>query len=95
MSLIGIAENMGVTTGALDELIGGSVPVGVATRLGATTLSLQEFVDGGSSVGLAERIGCTLRAVEDLRKAIGREGAIGVLIGLCISSRAHLKHLPE
>jgi len=86
MSLIGIASKAGVTTDALVHLIGGTVTVGVAGRLNTTSKSLQTFVDGGTSIGLAGHIGCTSATLQELRNAIGPEGAIGFLIGLCIAT---------
>lgn len=86
LSLTGIAAQMGTTTSSLEELLTGAVPVGVAARLGTTTSSLQDFLNGGTSIGLAARIGTTSSAVQDLRNVIGDQGAIGLLIGLCISA---------
>lgn len=81
MSLIGLAGQCGISSSALKELMNGSVPVG-ATRLGVTRNSLQEFVDGGTSIGLAGYMGVTASGLQELRNHIGREGAIGLLIGL-------------
>jgi hypothetical protein len=84
MSLIGISGAMGVTSESLNELLNGRVTPGVGGRLGATSGSLQEFLVGGTSIGLAGHIGCTSTTLQDLRNLIGDEGAIGLLIGLCI-----------
>jgi hypothetical protein len=81
MSLIGISGAMGVTSESLNELLNGRVTPGVG---GATSGSLQEFLVGGTSIGLAGHIGCTSATLQDLRNLIGDEGAIGLLIGLCI-----------
>jgi hypothetical protein len=85
MSLIGLAAQAGVTSSAVAELISGKVPVGIAMRLGVTSSSLQDFVNGGTSIGLAASIGCTSSSLQELRDNIGAEGAIGFIIGLCIS----------
>lgn len=82
MSLVGLASRCGTTSDSLKRLINGDVPVGIASRIGATSSSLQTFVDGGTSVGLASRLGITSSSLQELRNAIGREGAIGLLIGL-------------
>jgi hypothetical protein len=71
----------------LVKLIRGRVPVGIAAQLGATSSSLQDFVNGGTSIGLASRMGCTSANLQQLRNAIGDQGAIGLLIGLCIGAR--------
>ena len=86
MSLIGIASKCGVTSSALQSLIAGKVTVGFVGRLHTTTSSLQTFIDGGTSIGLAARIGCTSSALQELRNCIGQEGAIGLIIGLCVNS---------
>ena len=88
MSLLGISNAMGVTPSSLTELLGGRAPVSVRGRLGTLSGSLQEFLDGGTSSGLAGRIGCTSAALQELRNVIGDTGAIGLLIGLCITSRS-------
>ena len=78
-----VANRMGVTSTAVQELISGKVPMAVASRLKVPTASLQKFVDGGTSVGLGHVIGCTQAQLQGLRNAIGPKGAIGLLIGLC------------
>jgi hypothetical protein len=83
MSFAVIANRMGVTSTAVQELISGKVPMAVSSRLKITTSSLQKFVDGGTSIGLAKLIGCTAANLQELRNAIGRKGAIGLLIALC------------
>lgn len=82
MSLTSMASKCGVTTTTLEELIKGRVGTSVGGRLGATSSSLQTFVDGGTSTGLSGKLGITSSTLQDLRKAIGKEGAIGLLIGL-------------
>jgi len=86
MSLLGISAKMGVTTSSLQKLIGGKVPIGIASKLGVTSSSLRTFIDGGTSIGLASKIGCTSSTLQELRDAIGKEGAIRLLIGLCIQA---------
>jgi hypothetical protein len=83
MSFDVIANRMGITSAAVQELMSGKVPMAVASRLKITAASLQKFVDGETSIGLARLIGCSSANLQDLRTAIGRKGAIGLLIGLC------------
>jgi hypothetical protein len=82
MSLIGVAGKCGVMTTSLEQLMAGSVSIGVGARLGVMTSSLQEFVNGGTSIGLAMLMGTTSANLQILRRSIGKEGAIGLLIGL-------------
>jgi hypothetical protein len=82
MSFTTLGTKCGVTSTTLDELIKGRVSTSVGSRIGATSSSLQTFVDGGPSTGLAQRMGITSTSLQELRKAIGKEGAIGLLIGL-------------
>jgi hypothetical protein len=82
VSLIGMASHCGVTSNTLIELVRGKVGIGVGARLNCLSSSLQEFVDGGTSIGLASRLGIMSSSLQELRNAIGKEGAIGLLIGL-------------
>lgn len=82
MALYGVSAKCGVSNDALHKLIAGVVTPGVAMRLDTTSSSLQTFINGGTSVGLAMRMGTTSANVAELRMKIGREGAIGLLIGL-------------
>ena len=84
MNFIVIATRMGVTSTVVRELVSGKVPMALAIRLKIRTASLQKFVDGGTSPGLARLMGCTAANLQELRIAIGRQGAIGLLIGICI-----------
>ena len=83
MSSVGISSRIGITPAALQDLVKGTVPIGIASRLGTTPAALQDFVNGGTSSALADALGTTPQALQALRKEIGPQGAIGVLIGLC------------
>ena len=95
MQVLDLASRLGITDMALDRLLQGDVPVTLAARLDTTQASLQAFVDGSAEVGIAAELGCSPRAVQRLRDEIGREGAIGVLIGLCASKRLHEEASPR
>jgi len=84
MSLTGLASKCGTTTTTVESLIKGVVGVGIASQLNVTTSSLQAFVNGGTSVGLASEMGITSSTLQELRNKIGREGAIGLIIGLAV-----------
>lgn len=77
---------MDVTTSTLEDLIKGKVRIGISNRLGCTTSTLQQFVNGGTSLALARKIGCTSSTLQQLRRVIGMDGAVGLLIGLCIEN---------
>ncbi|MBZ5559442.1 MAG: hypothetical protein LAO77_19395 [Acidobacteriia bacterium] len=82
---VGIARQIGLSPVAFQRLVGGDVPETVAEKVGASTaLALQRFVDGDTSIAIAERLKCSEVAVQKLRDAIGRQGAIGLIIGLCV-----------
>ena len=80
-----IARKIGLSVESYRQLLNGEVPESVARRFGSTREALQEFVDGGTSLRLAQYYGCREDEFRDLRRAIGREGAVGLLIGLCLS----------
>jgi hypothetical protein len=82
MEVLDLASRLGISETALDRLMHGDVPITLADRLDTTQPSLQAFVDGSAEVGVAAHLGCSPRAAQRLRDEIGREGAIGVLIGL-------------
>ena len=84
MSIVGLASKCSVTSVALEALIAGKVGVGIASSLGVTSSSLQTFVNGGTSIGLAGKMGITSTTLRDLRNAIGKDGAIGLIIGLMV-----------
>lgn len=84
MNAIGIAEQIGITPLAFERLVRGDVPQVVAQMIGDSTAhALQRFVEGDTSVAVAARLNCSAAAVQELRDALGRQGAIGLLIGLC------------
>ena len=83
MSLTGIAARAGVTTSNLQQLIAhGSATAGFAGRLGVTTSNVNDFINGSASAGIANALGTTTSSAQELRNLIGREGAIGLVIGL-------------
>jgi hypothetical protein len=84
MNAIGIAELLGMTPVAFERLVRGEVPEVVANKIGDSTAeALQRFVEGETSVAVAVRLNCSEAALQELRDALGRQGAIGLLIGLC------------
>jgi hypothetical protein len=79
------AKQVGINEVAFERLIRGDVPDAVAHRIGGTNAeALQQFVNGGTSTGLATRLKCSEAGIQKLRDAIGKQGAIGLLLGLCV-----------
>jgi hypothetical protein len=78
-------EQVGINSVAFERLVRGEVPDAVARKIGGTNVEgLQRFVDGGTSVGVAKRLRCSEAGIQMLRDAIGKDGAIGLLLGLCV-----------
>jgi hypothetical protein len=88
MSLLGVASSAGIMTNALNSLIAGKVTIGVAGRLNTLSSSLQSFIDGQATIGVAALLETTTFTAQELRNRIGKEGAIGLLIGLCINRKS-------
>ena len=58
---------------------------GIANRLGISSATLQNyFVDGESTPGIGYLFGVSTSTIQELRNLIGREGAIGLLIGMLL-----------
>lgn len=84
MSLLGVSSSMGTTQSALNELIStGKVRSSISSKLGTTSSSIENFINGKASAGIASALGTTTSTAQELRNVIGREGAIGLIIGLC------------
>lgn len=83
MSLTGIAARVGTTTSNIQRLISnGTGSAGLAGRIGMTTSTITNFVNGTASAGVANALGTTTSNAQELRNLIGRDGAIGLIIGL-------------
>ena len=87
MSLTTIAEAMGVPLHALEELLDGQATDAIAARLRTGSALVQEFIDGKASSGVAAAVGAPPSFVQDLRERLGRDGAIGLLVGLCLARK--------
>jgi len=83
MSLIGVAVKAGTLSTNLEKLIrSGQGSSGLAARIGTTSSNLTAFVNGTASPGIAHALGTTTSNAQVLRNMIGKEGAIGLIIGL-------------
>ena len=83
MSFAGIAATAGTTIPGIEELLRhGSGSPGLAATIGTTPASITSFINGQVSADIAAALGATPGAAQELRHRIGREGAIGLVIGL-------------
>jgi hypothetical protein len=90
MSLIGIASQSGTTSANLAKLISrGEGSPGLASRLGTTSANITAFVSGRASPAIAYALGTTTANAQLLRNSIGRDGAIGLIIGLACGRHRH------
>ena len=82
-----IAQRAGVSLIDIEDLVQGTVTDKVAERLGVPMLALQEFVSHGQvGAKVANGLGMSMAAAEELVQSIGREGAIGLVLGLLLGS---------
>jgi hypothetical protein len=87
MSLMEITARTGVPVADVESLIGGTVSTSVADCLGVPLLSLEDFLlRGFASDSVAHRLGISMSAAEELARTVGRDGIIGVIIGLMLST---------
>jgi hypothetical protein len=83
MSYVGIARLAGTTSPNIEAFLRSGVgSPGLARSVGSTSQRITEFVDGTASPGIARALGTTTANAQILRDAIGRNGAIGLIIGL-------------
>lgn len=83
MSYVGIAAKAGTISSNIEKLISrGEGSPGLAGRIGTTSSNITAFVNGRASPGIAVALGTTMSNAQVLRDAIGKEGAIGLIIGL-------------
>lgn len=81
MSLFGVASSMGVVQSELEKLLAGQAGVGVAKKLGVSRMDLQRFIAG--EVSMAYALGMLQPQAQELRDRVEREGAVGVIVGIC------------
>lgn len=85
MSHLGIAAAMGVPAASVAKLLNGEVTPHVSAKVGTMSLSVQAFINGEVKPGMAQALGTNVVAAQELRSALDRKGAIGVVIGLAIA----------
>lgn len=83
------ADRARLTPAELNALLEGRVGANVANRLGATIADVQAFIAGTESAHMADRLGLpNMASAMELGQELGREGAIGLLIGLLFDERS-------
>ncbi len=83
MNLVGIAARAGVSTTCLENLINnGEGSIRLAKRIGTNRANITKFIEGTVSPAIATALGTSREHAQDLRDKIGRDGAIGLIIGL-------------
>jgi plasmid maintenance system antidote protein VapI len=83
VSLFGVASSMGVAQSELEKLLAGQASVGIAKKLGVSRMDLQRFIGGEVSMTMTYALGMLQPQAQDLRDHVEREGAIGIVIGIC------------
>lgn len=85
-----------MTFADLDSLLRGMVNGNFAYRLGDSILDVEEFIKGAASAAMTERLRLNaMDAGEESARAAGRDGAIGIVIGLLIASGWNLPARPS
>lgn len=83
MSFAGIASSAGTTIPGVEQLVRhGSGSPGLAATIGTSPSAINSFVNGQASADIAAALGTSSGELQELRRMIGREGAIGLIIGL-------------
>lgn len=89
MSYVGIASKVGTTSSNIEKLIfKGEGSPGVASSLNTTTNNVTNFINGTASPGIAKALGTTTMNAQKLRDDLGREGAIGLILGLACTDKS-------
>jgi plasmid maintenance system antidote protein VapI len=83
VSLSGVAYSMGVAQSELEKLLAGQASVGIAKKLGVSRMDVQRFIGGEVSMSMAYALGMLQPQAQVLRDRMEREGAIGIIIGIC------------
>lgn len=84
MSFENLALKCGVESSDFQDLVYGHVRPGIEKKLGIPASSLQIFLDGDTSEELASKIGISSSDLQFLRYQNGRDGAIGLVVGVLL-----------
>ena len=88
MSLTGIATKSGIGEPNIDAMLEGRFPDHAGSAWDVNAEQLRDFVDGTASHGVASLCGVSIEEAQELRDRLGREGAVGFLIGLALGKNA-------
>lgn len=80
-----VASRMGVGTARVEELLNGQASNGLASALGTSTACVQDILAGKAPGGCAACLGITADAFHEIYSRIGRQGVIGLLLGVAIA----------
>ena len=86
MSTSDLAAAMGVPAASVTRLLAGDVTPHISGRVGTMSMTVQAFINGEVKPGMAQALGTTLPAAQELRNALDRKGAIGLVVGLAMAS---------
>ena len=86
---VAVAQRAGLSVSELLDLTHGKVSPSVAMRLGSVSVSdVTAFIGGSGTMRMAQRLGVSLPvAASSLAQAVGRDGAIGIILGLLLGNR--------
>lgn len=81
-----VADKAGITLGDLESLLRGSVSFEVQERLGVPMGYIEDYINKNeASADFETLLGFHMAAAESLGAALGREGRIGLIVGLLIN----------
>lgn len=82
---VGIEQATGLTTMQLNDLRAGRNTLPAARKLGVTDADLRAFLDGRATVAMSEALSVVpINAAQELRGVLGRDGSLGLIIGLLL-----------
>jgi len=91
MNLLTAASSMGITSYGLEKLVQGEVTYGLSSRLGTNISALQDFINGQVKSGFSVVTGMPPSGLQELRDTIGKEGAVGFILGIIACSNTAQK----
>ena len=81
-----VSLRTGVPIADIESLMRGNVPASVAERLGVPLLALEDLLlRGFAGAQMAHRMGMSMSAAEELAGTIGRDGVVGIILGLLLA----------
>jgi hypothetical protein len=81
-----IANRASVSIGAIEDLFRGVAHKAIEDRLGVPMGYIEDYINRGSAAAaLADCLGFNMLAAEELGSLLGKEGRVGLLIGLLIA----------